>query len=108
MLPLLLLRRLECVLEPTRTAVTAKYLKEKDLGIETDMYLPDISGYSFYNTSTYTLATLGATNTRKNLVDYIAQFSDNVSIIFKEFEFTNTLIKLDETGILSQLVKNFA
>ena len=107
MLPLLLLRRLECVLEPTRAAVTAKYLEEKDSGIESSL-LPDISGYSFYNTSNYTLATLGVTHTRKNLVDYIAQFSDNVSIIFKEFEFANTLIRLDETRLLSKLVNNFA
>lgn len=108
MLPLLLLRRLECVLEPTRLEVTAKYLKEKDSSSDMNMMLPYISGYSFYNTSDYTLATLGVTDTRKNLEDYISQFSENVSVIFKEFDFANTLIRLDRAKLLSKLVSDFA
>ena len=36
-LPLMLLRRLECVLEPTREAVLAKYNQEKESGIDLDM-----------------------------------------------------------------------
>ncbi len=108
MLPLLLLRRLECVLEPTREAVTAECLKEQDSGMDLDMILPHRSGYSFYNTSDYTLASLGATDTRKNLEDYISQFSDNVSVIFEEFDFANTLIRLDRAKLLSRLVNDFA
>jgi len=108
MLPLLLLRRLECVLEPTRPAVTAKYQQEKDTGIDLGLILPHISGYSFYNTSSYTLATLGATDTRSNLEDYIRQFSANVRIIFDEFGFANTLVKLDRAKLLYRIVKNFA
>ena len=108
MLPLLLLRRLECVLEPTREAVTAECLKEQDSGMDLNMILPHRSGYSFYNTSDYTLASLGATDTRKNLEDYISQFSDNVSVIFEEFDFANTLIRLDRAKLLSKLVSDFA
>ncbi|MEI6705894.1 MAG: class I SAM-dependent DNA methyltransferase [Methylococcales bacterium] len=108
MLPLLLLRRLECVLEPTREAVTAECLKEQDSGMDLNMILPHRSGYSFYNTSDYTLASLGATDTRKNLEDYISQFSDNVSVIFEEFDFANTLIRLDRAKLLSRLVNDFA
>ena len=108
MLPLLLLRRLECVLEPTREVVTAECLKEQDSGIDLPAILPHISGYSFYNTSKHTLASLGATDTRKNLEDYISQFSDNVSVIFKEFDFANTLIRLDRAKLLSRLVSDFA
>lgn len=62
MLPLLLLRRLECVLEPTREAVLAKYNALKGSDIDLDLVLPNESGHSFYNTSKYTLATLGATD----------------------------------------------
>jgi type I restriction enzyme M protein len=108
MLPLLLLRRLECVLEPTRSSITAKYQQEKDTGIDLGLILPHISGYSFYNTSSYTLATLGATDTRANLEDYIRQFSANVRIIFDEFGFANTLVKLDRAKLLYRIVKNFA
>jgi len=108
MLPLLLLRRLECVLEPTQQAVIAKYQQEKDSGIDLGLILPHISVYSFYNTSKYTLATLGATDTRANLEDYIRQFSPNVRLIFDEFGFANTLVKLDKAKLLYRIVKNFA
>ena len=108
MLPLLLLRRLECVLEPTQAAVIAKYQQEKDSGIDLGLILPHISGYSFYNTSSYSLATLGATDTRANLEDYIRQFSPNVRLIFDEFGFANTLVKLDKAKLLYRIVKNFA
>ncbi len=108
MLPLLLLRRLECVLEPTQAAVIAQYQQEKDSGIDLGLILPHISGYSFYNTSSYTLATLGATDTRANLEDYIRQFSPNVRLIFDEFGFANTLVKLDKAKLLYRIVKNFA
>ncbi|NJD85695.1 hypothetical protein EWM60_11880, partial [Candidatus Erwinia dacicola] len=46
----------------------------------------------FYNTSEYSLGTLGSTKTRRNLEDYIALFSDNARAIFEEFEFGNTVI----------------
>jgi type I restriction enzyme M protein len=108
MLPLLLLRRLECVLEPTQSAVVARYQQEKDTGIDLGLILPHISGYSFYNTSSYTLATLGATDTRANLEDYIRQFSANVRVIFEEFDFANTMVKLDKAKLLYRMVKNFA
>jgi type I restriction enzyme M protein len=105
MLPLLLLRRLECVLEPSRPAVTAKYQQEKDSGIYLGLILPHSPGFSFYNASSYTLANLGATDTRANLEDYIRQFSANVRIIFDEFDFTNTLVKLDRAKLLYRMVK---
>lgn len=108
MLPLLLLRRLECVLEPTREAVLVKYNALKGSGIDLDLVLPNESGHSFYNTSKYTLATLGATDTRANLEDYISKFSSNVRVVFDEFEFSNTLIKLDRAKLLYRIVNNFA
>ena len=66
-IPLLLLRRLECVLEPTKEAVLKEYESEKDSGIDLDMILPSYSGSPFYNISQYSLDTLGGTNTRANL-----------------------------------------
>ena len=44
-LPLLLLRRLECILEPTKETVLAEYEKEKDSGIDLDLLLPEYSGF---------------------------------------------------------------
>jgi type I restriction enzyme M protein len=108
MLPLLLLRRLECVLEPTRKAVLDRYNELKGSGIDLDLVLPTTAGHSFYNTSTYTLATLGATDTRANLEDYISKFSSNVRVVFEEFDFYNTLVKLDKAKLLYRITSNFA
>lgn len=107
-LPFTLLRRLECALEPTREAVRDSYNNFKDAKIELDPILKQSSGYPFYNTSEYSLSTLGSTKTRRNLEDYIAQFSDNARVIFEEFEFGNTIIRLDKAGLLYTICKNFA
>jgi type I restriction enzyme M protein len=108
MLPLLLLRRLECVLEPTREAVLSRYNELKGSGIDLDLVLPTTSGHTFYNTSPYTLANLGATDTRANLEDYISKFSSNVRVVFEEFDFFNTLIKLDKAKLLYRIASGFA
>ncbi|MCZ8061385.1 class I SAM-dependent DNA methyltransferase [Silanimonas sp.] len=107
-LPFTLLRRLECVLERSREAVAAAHAEHKDSGIDLDLILRQVSGYPFYNTSSYALATLGSTKTRQNLQDYVARFSDNARIIFEQFDFTNTLIRLDKAGLLYKICNNFA
>lgn len=107
-LPFTLLRRLECVLEPTRAEVRAAYLTHRDSGLDLDLILRQTTRYPFYNTSEYELATLGGTKTRQNLQDYIARFSDNARVIFEQFDFTNTLTRLDRAGLLFRICKNFA
>lgn len=107
-LPFTLLRRLECALESTREAVREAYLTFNNSGIELDMILRQTAGYPFYNTSEYSLSTLGSTKTRRNIEDYIALFSDNARRIFEEFEFFNTIIRLDKAGLLYKICKNFA
>lgn len=107
-IPLMLLRRLECVLESTKESVLKEYEKEKDSGIDLDLILPSYSGLPFYNTSKYTLATLGGTNTRSNLEDYISHFSSNVRVIFDEFGFVNTILELDKARLLYRMCQQFA
>ncbi|MCP5013246.1 MAG: SAM-dependent DNA methyltransferase [Aestuariibacter sp.] len=107
-IPLLLLRRLECVLEPTKDAVLKAYAKEKDSGIDLDLVLPHASGLAFYNNSKYDLGTLGGTNTRANLEQYISQFSGNVRVIFDEFGFVNTIHELDKARLLYRMCSQFA
>jgi type I restriction enzyme M protein len=107
-LPFTLLRRLECVLEKTRKEVESAYETHKDSGIDLDLILRQLTRYPFYNTSTYALSTLGSTKTRQNLQDYVARFSDNARIIFEQFDFTNTVIRLDKAGLLYKITKNFA
>jgi type I restriction enzyme M protein len=107
-IPLLLLRRLECVLEPTKALVLHEYDNEKDSGIDLDLILPSFSGLPFYNISSYTLDTLGGTNTRANLEDYVSKFSANVRVIFDEFGFVNTLLELDKARLLYRMTRQFA
>lgn len=107
-LPFTLLRRLECVLEPTRKQVleTAKPLKES--GINMDVLLRQQTGFPFYNLSNYTLASLGGTRTRQNLEDYISQFSENARVIFEQFDFANTIARMDKAGVLYKICLNFS
>lgn len=107
-LPFTLLRRLECVLHPTREQVRAAHKNMAGEGIDLDPVLRTISGYSFYNTSNYDLASLGATRTRVNLEDYIAQFSANARTIFEQFDFANTIARMDKAGVLYTICQNFA
>ena len=47
-LPFTLLRRLDCVLAPTKAATLAEYEKRKDSGIDLSFFLNTASGLSFY------------------------------------------------------------
>lgn len=107
-IPFLLLRRLECVLEPTKESVLTAYEKEKDSGIDLDLIMPSYSGLSFYNTSTFNLETLGGTNTRANLENYISNFSGNVRLAFEEFGFINTIAELEKAKLLYRMSSQFA
>lgn len=107
-LPFTLLRRLECVLEATREEIRIAHKKYKDSGIDLDLILRNAAKYPFYNTSEYALETLGSTQTRQNLEDYIASFSDNARAIFDEFDFGNTVNRLERAGLLYRICQNFA
>jgi len=109
-LPFTLLRRLECVLEPTRSAVLAEYEARKSMGIPMEVFLTKKSNQSFYNTSKFSLSTLmgDATNLRHNLETYIADFSPNAREIFERYKFTEQLAYLDESNLLYKIVEKFA
>lgn len=107
-LPLLLLRRLECVLEDTREDVLKMYNQEKDSGVDMELILPSYSKYPFFNTSQYTLSTLGATETLANFENYISHYSQNIRTILDEFGFANTLVELDRAKLLFRMTTKFA
>ncbi|WP_109798939.1 MULTISPECIES: class I SAM-dependent DNA methyltransferase [Novosphingobium] len=107
-LPFTLLRRLECVLEPTREEALETVASLSGEDIDLGVVLRQITGYPFYNTSNYSLATLGATRTRQNLEDYISKFSDNARVIFEQFDFANTIARMDKQGVLYRICQNFA
>jgi type I restriction enzyme M protein len=107
-LPFTVLRRLECVLEPTRDQVRAQYDAMKNSGVDLDLILPSTAGATFYNTSQFSLATVGSTSTRANLEDYIAKFSANARQVFEHFAFDRWLEKLEKANLLYLVTQKFA
>jgi len=109
-LPFTLLRRLECVLEPTREVVQAEYIKRKELGIPLEVFLTKKSSQSFYNTSTFELTSLlgDPSNLRDNIEHYIDEFSENSREIFEKYKFKEQLAYLDESNLLYKIVEKFA
>ncbi|NWF36071.1 class I SAM-dependent DNA methyltransferase [Mariprofundus sp. KV] len=106
-LPFTVLRRLECVLEPTRDAVWAQYNAIKDEDLDLDLILPGVAEATFYNTSQFTLASLGSTSTRQNLEEYISGFSANARQVFDEFGFEGWITKLESANLLYLVAKEF-
>ena len=109
-LPFVLLRRLECVLDETREAVRAEYLKRKDSGIKLDPFLLKKCGQKFYCVSEFTLPTLlnDAKHIRHNMVAYLGDFSDDARDVFERFKFTERIAELDDKDLLFQVAQRFA
>ena len=109
-LPFTLLRRLECVLEPTKAAVLAENAKRKAEGVSVDPFLRRKSGKAFYNVSPFTLPGLLAdpAHVRHNLVAYIGDFSDDARDVFERFKFVERVAELEEKNLLFQVVQEFA
>ena len=107
-LPFTVLRRLECVLEPTREKVAAQYQLFKDSSVDLDLILPGIAGARFYNVTTFSLATIGSTSTRANLEEYVAKLSANARQVFEHFGFDNWLARLENANLLYLVAQKFA
>lgn len=109
-LPFTILRRLDCVLAPTREAVLARYETVRTLGYDLDKMLTPVSGYPFFNISKFTLAKVAQTpdDVRDNLEALINGYSQNVRDIFDKFGFIATINKLAEKNRLYLVVQRFA
>ncbi|MDR0815788.1 MAG: type I restriction-modification system subunit M N-terminal domain-containing protein [Desulfovibrio sp.] len=85
-LPFTLLRRIECILAPTREAVRAEHerISKSAPDIQPDIFLVKAAGYKFYNVTPLTLEGLKGdpANIRHNMVAYINGFSENCREIF--------------------------
>lgn len=107
-LPFTVLRRLECVLEPTRDKVRSQFLAMQASGVDMDLILPATAGATFYNVSQFALDSVGSTSTRANLEDYIAKFSANARQVFEHFAFDGWLSKLENANLLYLVTQKFA
>ena len=108
-LPLTVLRRLDCVLAPAKPKVLAVQARFKGKLDNLDPQLRRASGYAFYNTSRYDFEKLlaDAPHIAQNLRNYIAGFSPNMREVLEKFDFDNTISKLDEAGLLFLVVQRF-
>ncbi len=108
-LPLTVLRRIDCVLQPTKQQVLVTYDKLKGKLDNLTPQLCRASGYSFYNTSLYDFERLlsDAPHLAANLRAYINGFSDNMREVLEKFEFNNTIAKLEEAGLLFLVMEKF-
>jgi type I restriction enzyme M protein len=109
-LPLTVLRRLDCVLARTKEKVLARQAALRGKGLQDlDAQLRKASGFAFYNTSRYDFEKLvaEAPNLAANLRNYIAGFSPNMREVLERFDFDNTISKLDESGLLFQVLERF-
>src|SRR5438128_3192801 len=109
-LPLTVLRRLDCVLAGTKRAVLERQAQLKGKGLEDlEAQLRRASGFAFYNTSRYDFEKLlaDAPHLAANLRNYIAGFSPNMREVLEKFDFDNTISKLDEAGLLFQVLERF-
>jgi type I restriction enzyme M protein len=117
MLPMVVLRRLDWVLEPTKDAVLAEHAKLIAAGtpenaiprlltrvVDKDRKQP------LYNTSPFTFAKLldDSENIAPNLVAYINGFSETARAIFDKFKFGDQIEKLDSSNRLYAIVQAMA
>ena len=116
MLPMIVLRRLDCVLEESKEAVVKKYEQLKAQG-QSDDVIDKILGKTasgdrnqpLYNTSPYTFKKLLADsdNIARNLVSYIHGFSPKAREIFEKFKFEDEITKLEDANRLYMIIKEF-
>ena len=115
-LPMVVLRRLDTLLEPTKEAVLeeVRYQKEEMQATELDEEpLKEASGYVFYNVSKWTLTSLynTATNNRQillaNFDEYLNGFSANVQEIIERFELKSKIQHMANKDVLLDVVEKF-
>ena len=111
-LPMMVIRRFDAVLEPTKEKVMKMKAQLDELGItEQDEALCSVAGEAFCNSSPFTLSDLKSRTNQQQLKSdftlYLNGFSQNVQDIIKRFEFRNQIDKLSEHDILGLLISKF-
>lgn len=112
MLPLVVLRRFDCVLADTKPKVLVEFQRRKGGKLEDDALdriLNNASGHRFHNRSELDFQKLKGDpdNIHSHLTSYINGFSANVRRIFDYFEFGNEIERMREANILYLVIKAF-
>lgn len=109
-LPLTVIRRLDCVLEPTKDAVLAKHRQLSGRIENVEPILRAAAGETFYNTSKLTFTRLldDPSNIADALRSYIQGFSPAAKDVLEKFDFEVQIERLDRANLLYQVVGKFA
>lgn len=109
-LPFTILRRLDCVLESTKSAVIAEFETKTKQGVNPEPFLTRKAGQSFYNTSPLDITKLlgDQDHIRQNLYAYIQAFSPEVRDVFERFDFITQIERLAKADLLYQVTEKFA
>ena len=105
------LRRLDCVTEPTKDEVLDKYETLQEQGVQNvGPSLKRVSGQEVYNVSEYTFESLcnNPDQIAENLQHYINAYDEDTKEIFEKFDFGYQIQRLDEADLLYKIVRNFA
>lgn len=109
-LPLTVLRRLDCVLEKSKEDVLKKYEQVKTMNIQNlDPILNKVAGYNFHNSSLFSFDKLIAdpNNIAANFRNYINGFSEDAREIIEQFDFDNQITRMDDNNLLFLVIKRF-
>ncbi len=115
-LPMVVLRRLDALLEPTKDAVMEELAFQRDEAGFTEWDengLREVSGYVFYNISEWTLQRLHdtATNSQQilqaNFEDYLNGFSANVKEIIEKFNLRSQIRHMGDKNVLLEVIEKF-
>lgn len=108
-LPFTLLRRMECVLEPTKDAVISQSCAQEGRpDLVREKLLLRAAGQQFFNASPLSLGTLSDTQTSEDLMSYVQSFSTDGREIFEHFHFEDFVQQLASADLLYQVVQRFA
>lgn len=109
-LPFTVLRRLDCVLAPTKAAALAEKADKEAMGLNPDPFLQQITKLPFWNTSSLDLQKLmgDQDNIAANLAAYVQAFALPVRDIFDRYRFTEQVDRLRKANLLYQVVERFA
>ncbi|WP_432755021.1 type I restriction-modification system subunit M [Pseudomonas sp. WMBT8] len=108
-LPFTLLRRMECVLAPTKVEVIKQTFAQEGRPDQVrEMILLRAAGQQFFNGSPLTLGTLSDTQTAADLMSYVQAFSKDAREIFEHFHFEDFVQQLETANLLYQVVQRFA
>lgn len=111
-LPMVVLRRLDALLEPTKEEVEKELAFQAEMGGDIDEWsIKQITGLSYYNSSPWTLNRLKTQYSgnddilHDNFVEYLNGYSDNVRDVLTKFEFFSKARKLADRKVLFDIIE---